>query len=58
MSRRGLGGPQPEEVTRMLGAHRQQVGASLRWLDARRATLGDAHSELDAAFTRLVNAAR
>ena len=57
MSRRGLGGPQPEEVTRMLGAHRGHVDASQRWLSATRLKLRDAQVGLEAAFTQLVSAA-
>ncbi len=57
-SRRGLGGPQPEEVTRMLGDHRAEVDGSRRWLGETRAKLEDANANLEAAFGTLVNAAR
>ena len=56
-SRRGLGGPQAAEVTRMLEAGRQRTEASRRWLRATRARLADAQSALQSAFTRLMEAA-
>ena len=39
-SRRGLGGPQPEEVSRMLLTHREKVES--RWLTATRTKLSNA----------------
>ena len=52
-SRRGLGGPQPEETTRMVRGGRQRLGASQQWLDAARAALQGAETTLEAAFDAL-----
>ena len=56
-SRRGLGGPQPEEVSRMLRTHREKVDASRRWLTATRTKLSNAQDALTSAFARLVGSA-
>ena len=56
-SRRGLGGPQPEEVSRMLLTHREKVDASRRWLTATRTKLSNAQDALTSAFARLVGSA-
>ena len=56
-SRRGLGGPQPEEVSRMLRTHRDKVDASRRWLTATRTKLSNAQDALTSAFARLVGSA-
>ena len=53
-SRRGLGGPQAEEVTRMLQAGRERADASRGWLRDTRARLAEAQSALDAAFARVM----
>ena len=57
-SRRGLGGPQAEEVTRMLQAGHERADASRSWLRDTRARLAEAQSALDAAFARVTAAAR
>ena len=51
--RRGLGGPQPEETTRMVRGGRQRLDASQQWLDAARAALQGAETTLEAAFDAL-----
>ncbi len=53
-NRRGLGGPQPDEVARMLEAHASSVGASEAWLDNARAQLDDAGEPLESAFRALL----
>ena len=53
-NRRGLGGPQPDEVARMLEAHASSVGASEAWLDNARAQLNDADESLESAFRALL----
>ena len=56
--RRGLGGPQAAEVTRMLQAGRERTEAGRRWLRDTRARLAAAQSALRSAFTQLMEAAR
>ena len=51
--RRGLGGPQPAEVARMLREGRTRVDASRVWLRGTRGRLAEAQSALQAAFERL-----
>ncbi|MEM9305518.1 MAG: argininosuccinate lyase [Pseudomonadota bacterium] len=51
VNRRGLGGPQPAEVERMLATHRDETAAHAAWLEAVRQGLADAASELDRAFS-------
>jgi len=53
-SRRGLGGPQPDEVARMLEAHANSVGGSEAWLDNARALLNDADESLETEFRALL----
>ena len=50
---KGLGGPQPEEMKRMLESERKVLGADQDWLKARRAKLAEAQAKLDAAFRSL-----
>ena len=50
---RGLGGPQPAEVRRMLDQASRHVVADKEWAAQRRGQLRDAAARLDAAFTQL-----
>ena len=50
---RGLGGPQPGEVNRMLGELGRRVQADQGWLEERRRALEKASADLDEAFRRL-----
>ena len=52
--RRGTGGPQPAEVMRALGAHRQQLAADEAWLGDTSAALRDAALDLHLAFADLL----
>lgn len=48
--RKGLGGPQPQEVTRMLARHNESLEAEFRWLDASRQRLDTATARLRQDF--------
>jgi argininosuccinate lyase len=52
-SSRGLGGPQPAEVRRMLEAQRKQLAADQGWIAEREAKLASASARLEEAFGRL-----
>jgi argininosuccinate lyase len=53
-NRKGLGGPQPAEVRRMLGEQGAMLAAERAWLDAERKRLENSRSELDSAFAALL----
>jgi argininosuccinate lyase len=53
LGRRGLGGPQPEEVLRMLSARNQSLQNDRDWLDARRAQLQDSRQALEQSFAEV-----
>jgi argininosuccinate lyase len=54
LSRQGLGGPQPQEVKRMLALADQSLQADQRWLADRRDQLASAEAKLNLAFTKLL----
>ena len=51
---KGLGGPQPDEVKRMLEAERKNLAGDQDWLHARRARLAESQVKLDTAFRNLM----
>ena len=48
--RRGLGGPQPSEVLRMLAEHSESLEAEFIWLESSRRQLEDSTAELQRQF--------
>jgi argininosuccinate lyase len=54
--RKGIGGPQLAEVSRMLSAERERVAAELAWLKDRSDHLSRAEAALDRAFAALAAA--
>jgi argininosuccinate lyase len=50
---KGLGGPQPAEVKRMLESERRTLAGDQDWIRQRRAQLSQAQARLDAAFKDL-----
>ncbi|HET9386713.1 MAG TPA: argininosuccinate lyase [Gemmatimonadales bacterium] len=53
--RKGLGGPQPAEVKRMLSAECDKVAAEFAWLEARAGHLASAGAALERAFAALAS---
>lgn len=54
--RRGIGGPQPEEVERMLTDERAAIAADTAWLEPCRDRLARAEAALDQAFGGIAQA--
>jgi argininosuccinate lyase len=57
LSRRGLGGSQPDEVKRMLSEGEKRLAADVEWVSGQRRRLAEAQSALDRAFAALVSGA-
>jgi argininosuccinate lyase len=53
-TRKGRGGPQRDEVKRMLSASSQQLADHRQWLASKRAAVADAQATLDSAFATLL----
>ena len=51
---KGLGGPQPEEVKRMLESERKMLAGDQDWLKVRRSRLAQSQAKLDTAFKNLM----
>jgi argininosuccinate lyase len=54
LSRRGLGGSQPDEVTRMISEGQKRLATDAEWVSAQRRHLQAAQAALDQAFDALV----
>lgn len=54
LSRRGRGGPQPDEVGRMLAEHEQSLREFDAWSRTEQDRLGAAHAELESRFDQLL----
>jgi argininosuccinate lyase len=54
-TRKGTGGPQPEEVKRMLAEAHKNLDADQSWLRERRDRLKQAEGNLDQAFEKLLS---
>jgi argininosuccinate lyase len=54
LSRRGLGGSQPAEVSRMLADGQKRLAADAAWVAAQRRHLQEAQTGLDLAFASLM----
>jgi argininosuccinate lyase len=52
-NRKGLGGPQEQEVLRMLARHKESLASGLSWLDLSRTHLQNSTSTLERAFADL-----
>jgi argininosuccinate lyase len=57
LGRRGLGGPQPEEVLRMLLECNRSLEHDRDWLDGKRAGLRDSTKALESAFALIAEEA-
>lgn len=51
--RKGIGGPQPDEMRRQLGRHRQRLNALETWLAGRRSAIRMASENLEREFANL-----
>jgi argininosuccinate lyase len=54
-TRKGTGGPQPEEVKRMLAEAHKTLDGDQAWLRERREKLTQAEGNLDRAFEKLLS---
>jgi len=54
-TRKGTGGPQPQEVQRMLNEARKTLSADQGWLQERRQKITQADGDLDRAFEKLLD---
>ncbi len=53
-TRVGIGGPQPKEVTRMLGVARETLKADRNWKQERNTELLESQARLNTAFGKLL----
>jgi argininosuccinate lyase len=56
-NRKGMGGPQADEVERMIGDLKRQLSADRNWLDGRLGKLSESDALLEREFQKLVTAA-